>query len=177
MSKLKILLAFLGLVLVIAACEPERKKPKSLSEMKAYEKPLEDVNKYLLKKDESTISKYCERRGWKMQMKPSGLWYTCLKSSTEDSVKTGDDIEIKYKISLLDGTVLYDSEKLGTKSFTVGHSIEESGLEEGVLLMRNKEKYRFILPPYKAHGLLGDLKKIPARSIIVYEVEIVDILS
>jgi FKBP-type peptidyl-prolyl cis-trans isomerase len=176
MTRSLLIVILLSLVYTFSSCD-NKKKRKTLSEMKAYEKPLEDVNKYLLKKDETTIRNHCKRREWDMQMKPSGLWYGCLKSSNGDSVKTGDYIEIRYKVSLLDGTVLYDSEKLGNKSFTVGHSVEESGLEEGVLLMKNKEKYRFILPPYKAHGLLGDLEKIPARTIIVYEVEIVDINS
>ena len=41
--------------------------------------------------------------------------------------------------------------------------------------MKDKEKFRFIMPPHKAHGLLGDLHKIPARSIIIYNVEIINI--
>jgi len=59
--------------------------------------------------------------------------------------------------------------------FEVGHGGVENGLEEGILMMKNKEKYRFIMPPHKAHGLLGDLNKIPARSTIIYYVEVLDI--
>ena len=157
------------------SCEPERKKPKTLSEIKAYEKPLEKVNKYLLKKDEDEISRHCERRGWNMKMTDSGLWYGNLKSSEQDSVKKGDLVEIKYQVKLLDGTLLYDSDSIGTKVFEVGHGGVENGLEEGILMMKDKEKFRFIMPPHKAHGLLGDQHKIPARSIIVYYVEVIRI--
>jgi FKBP-type peptidyl-prolyl cis-trans isomerase len=174
-SKLSIVL--IVLLVMVMSCKPERKKPKTLSEVRAYEKPLEDVNRYLLKQDEATIRNHCERRGWKMEMKASGLWYGKLKESSGDSVRTGDVVLLKYKVSLIDGTVLYDSKDLGNKEFTVGYSDEESGLEEGILMMRKNEKYRFIMPPHKAHGLLGDLKKIPARSIIIYEVELIDIMS
>jgi FKBP-type peptidyl-prolyl cis-trans isomerase len=57
----------------------------------------------------------------------------------------------------------------------LGHSTEESGLEQGILMMQEGDKARFILPPHLAHGLLGDENMIPARSIIVYEVELLDI--
>ena len=85
------------------------------------------------------------------------------------------NISIDYKLSLLDGTICYSSEKDGTKEFTVGKSHEVSGLEQGVELMREGEKARFIIPPYLAYGLLGDENRVPARSIIVYEVELLKI--
>ena len=162
-------------IFLYSSCEPERKKPKTLKEIRAYEKPLENVNKYLLQKDEIEIANLCKRKGWKMKMTESGLWYGNLKPSDLDSVKRGDIVEIKYKVELLDGKILYDSDSLGTKIFEVGHGAVENGLEEGILMMRNQEKYRFIMPPHKAHGLLGDLKKIPARSTIIYYVEIINI--
>ena len=159
----------------LSSCEPEKNRPKTLSEVRAYDKPLEDVNRYLLKKDEDEISNYSKRRGWKMQMTQSGLWFGKLQSTDLDSVKVGDVVEIKFRVSLLDGTLLYNSDSIGTKVFEVGHGGVENGLEEGILMMRDKEKFRFIMPPHKAHGLLGDLHKIPARSIIIYNVEIINI--
>ncbi len=159
---------------MLFSCQNKTKK-MSLRELQSYEKPLEDVNRYLVRKDEETIRNHCKRRGWDMKLKDSGLWYGILKSSELDSVKSGNLVEIKYQVCMLDGTVLYDSDSLGTKTFSVGQGGVESGLEEGILLMRNHEKYRFIMPPHRAHGLLGDLNKIPARSIIVYYVEVLDI--
>lgn len=175
MFKSILLLSFSILLLLFVGCKPERKKPRSLSEVQSYAKPLEKVNKYLIKKDEGIIAKHCERRGWNMKMTQSGLWYGNLKPSNFDSIQVGDLVELEYKISLLDGTVLYNSDSLGTKVFEVGHGGVENGLEEGVLLMKDKEKFRFIMPPHKAYGLLGDQNRIPARSIIVYDAEIINI--
>ena len=39
--------------------------------------------------------------------------------------------------------------------------------------MHEGDKARFIMPPHLAHGLLGDNHKIPARAIIIYEVELI----
>ncbi len=172
MIKSKIIFLFLVLLGLVSACNSD-KRPKTLSEVQAYEKPLEDVNRYLLNQDEQDIRNYCKRHGWKMNMTKSGLWYGDLKPSKLDFVQLGDVVKIKYQVKLLDGKLLYDSDSLGTKTFEVGHGGVENGLEEGILLMKDQEKYRFIMPPHKAHGLLGDLNKIPARSTIVYYVEII----
>ncbi|PLX11282.1 MAG: hypothetical protein C0594_03890 [Marinilabiliales bacterium] len=50
-----------------------------------------------------------------------------------------------------------------------------SGLEEGISMMREGEKARFIIPPYLAWGLLGDEDKVPMRSIVVYDVELISV--
>jgi FKBP-type peptidyl-prolyl cis-trans isomerase len=169
-----LLYIIVGLSFILFSCKPERKK-KTYSEIRAYEKPLEDVNRYLLKQDEETIRNHANRRGWKIDMTKSGLWYSKLKSTNIDSINKGDLVEIEYRVELLDGTVLYNSDSLGTKVFEVGHGGVENGLEEGILMMKLGERYRFVMPPHKAHGLLGDLKKIPARSIIVYYVKVIRI--
>ena len=63
-----------------------------------------------------------------------------------------------------------------SKQFRIGQGGVESGLEEGVLLLLHEgDKATFIMPPHLAHGLPGDGNRIPARSIIVYEVELVKV--
>ena len=80
---------------------------------------------------------------------------------------------INYSISLLDGTECYNSDDSGPRQFKIGQGGVESGLEEGILFMHEGDKARFIMPPHLAHGLLGDNHKIPARAIIIYEVELI----
>jgi FKBP-type peptidyl-prolyl cis-trans isomerase len=41
--------------------------------------------------------------------------------------------------------------------------------------MRKGEKAKFILPSHLAHGLVGDLQKIPPLSILVLDVELIDL--
>jgi FKBP-type peptidyl-prolyl cis-trans isomerase len=78
-------------------------------------------------------------------------------------------------VSLLDGTECYNSDREGPKIFTIGRGGVESGLEEGILLMKEGSRAKFIMPPYLAHGLPGDGKRIPARAIIVYDVELISL--
>jgi FKBP-type peptidyl-prolyl cis-trans isomerase len=133
------------------------------------------INKYLLKEDEMHIKNYVERHGWQMQMTETGLWYEVYEKGTGEQALKGNIAKIKYTIELLDGTLCYSSDKDGPKEFKLGQGNVESGLEEGLLLMHCGDKAHFIMPPHIAHGLIGDSKKIPARAIIVYNVELTEL--
>ncbi len=138
-------------------------------------KSLEEVNKLLVEKDSERIKSYVERRGWAMRESESGLWFMIYQEGTGNLVKKNDYITFNYEVNLLDGTKCYSSEESGPKSFVVGKGGVESGLEEGVLLLKKGSKARFILPPHLAHGLIGDENRIPARAIIIYDIEILEI--
>jgi len=45
-------------------------------------------------------------------------------------------------------------------------------LNEGLRMLKQGAEATFILPPFMAFGLIGDGKKIPSRSILVYNVTI-----
>jgi len=166
-----IIFAFL---LVFFACNEKKQQKKHMTkkELDKYDKPLEAANRYLATVDAERIESYAKRHNWDMKMTEAGLWYEIYEKGSGPKAEIGQVALLNYKVSLLDGTLCYSSDSLGAKSFAIGHGGVESGLEEGILLLHQGDKARFIMPPFKAHGLLGDMKKIPARSIIVYEIEL-----
>jgi FKBP-type peptidyl-prolyl cis-trans isomerase len=111
-----------------------------------------------------------------MEETPTGLWVGISGRGTGEKAQPGMTAAIKYRLSLLDGTICYDSDSLGLKTFRIGHGGVESGLEEGILLLREGDRATFIMPPHLAHGLPGDGNRIPARSIIMYDVELVKLV-
>jgi FKBP-type peptidyl-prolyl cis-trans isomerase len=146
-------------------------------EFKKYKIPLEKANRGLLKIDRERIEAYLKRRNWQMQETGTGLRYMIYEKGEGEKIEAGDVVELNYEISLLDGSLCYSSDSLGVKSFKVGQGGVESGLEEGILLLSVGDKARFIILPFMAHSLLGDFDKIPPRSIIVYEVEVLQKLK
>ncbi len=160
--------------IILFACNDDQSKKRHLTkkELDKYDKPLEAANRYLSIVDAERIESFAKRRNWKMQKTKGGLWYEIYKHGKGKKAKEGQTALLNYKISLLDGTLCYSSDSLGAKAFVIGHGGVESGLEEGILMLHEGDKARFIMPPFRAHGLLGDMKKIPARSIIVYELEL-----
>ena len=167
---------FTAILLLQISCvqqQPAKKSPVMSDGDK--EEMLLRVNKYLVEKDVELMRSYAERQRWKMEVSETGLFYEIYERTDGNRVNAGDLVSIKYEISLLDGSRCYSSEKEGPREFSIGRSQEISGLEQGVSMMREGEKARFIIPPYLGYGLIGDEDRIPARSILVYRVELVDI--
>ncbi len=133
------------------------------------------VNRTLVNKDETVIKTYLQARHQTMIRTKTGLWYHLDEPQNPQKVRKDQVVTIQYEIQLLDSTICYSSRISGPKTFMVGQGGVESGLEEGILLMGLGDKAQFMMPPHLAHGLIGDSEKIPARSILYYEVEVVDV--
>lgn len=165
-----IVLLFLTVAFVACNDSGKTKRRRYISQ-----ETLMNVNKKLVSRDVAEIKKYVDSLGVDFKTTQTGLWYYIRERGKGANAQKRQVITLKYKLSLLDGSVRYNSESDGLKIFEVGHGGVEAGLEEGVLMLNKGSKALFILPPYLAHGLLGDDNKIPARSSIVYDVEVLSI--
>ena len=91
-----------------------------------------------------------------------------------DVAKKGQKISIHYVGSVLDGGVFDTSRGRGTFDFWVGEGQVVPGLDEGLLGMTEGELRLITIPPALAYG--NDAKpKIPPRSTLVFEVELLDV--
>jgi len=168
--------SFTWIFFVLFAFSCRQNKP--VDEQEKYnetKKQMIGVNRILVKKDQQRIKGYLERQNIEMHETGTGLWYSVEIPGDGPKAEAGKRATIHYKISLLDGTECYNSEKDGLKTFTIGRGRVESGLEEGILLLNEGGIASFIMPPHLAHGLPGDGNRIPARAIIVYHVELLTI--
>lgn len=167
-------LIFLFLVSVAASCNRDTgKHPEKVNNPEKYKEPLVNINKTLVNKESEEIENYIARHNWNMLHTGSGLRYLIYKKGDGEQAKEGRIAVINYKINLLNGKLCYSSDELGAKEFLIGQGGVESGLEEGIKLLRVGDKAKFILPPHLAYGLTGDDNKIPARATLVYDVELV----
>jgi len=140
-----------------------------------YKQVLEKINKYEIAKETDEINQYIVRHNWTMEKTGTGLRYLILEKGNGPQPNSGDMVLVNYKISLLDGTVCYSSEKDGAKDFKVEGDNVESGMHEAVLLMHVGERALFIIPSYIANGLQGDNDKIPPMSAILVDLELLAI--
>lgn len=173
--KYKVLIILLLIPVMLIGCREKGKKEYNEEAVRDTERALVGANRILVKKDQEKIKAYIGRHGLTLSETTSGLWYGIYRQGNGDRAETGLLATIRYKVFLLDGTKCYDSDSLGVKQFRIGQGGVESGLEEGILLLRQGDRARFIMPPHLAHGLPGDGNKIPARAIIVYDVELLNV--
>ncbi|MDT8400868.1 MAG: FKBP-type peptidyl-prolyl cis-trans isomerase [Bacteroidales bacterium] len=165
-------LLFLISILTAVSCR-ERGGSKDVP-VKINAEQLAEINRQLLIKDRERIISYIERKGLDMKETDTGLWISRDKGG-EGRIKDGDSLTLEYVCSLLDGSVVYDSAKDGLMHFVVGRSDIPAGLNQAVKLLGKGSEAVLIIPAYLAYGLLGDERKIPARSVLVYNIKVLDV--
>ena len=159
------------LLLFLFSCsEPEPEKKKDLTKSEA-EYLSEQMNRWDAQRQDDEINQYVQRHSWTMNKTATGVRWMYMQEGDGDSAKVGLTAQVRYDIFLLDGTKVYSSGDT-LKDVRIGEDYVESGLHEGLLLMRTGDKMRFILPSYLANGLTGDQDKIGPRASVMYEIEL-----
>jgi len=93
----------------------------------------------------------------------------------QELAKVGQTARVLYKISLLDGTVCYTSDKDGPQNVVIGKDDTETGLHEGLQYLHAGDEATFILPSHLAAHLMGDGNKIPPQASVVYEIKLLSL--
>jgi FKBP-type peptidyl-prolyl cis-trans isomerase len=57
----------------------------------------------------------------------------------------------------------------------IGKGGVEAGLEDGILLMHEGGRAKFIIPSHLAFGLTGNGNKIPPKSTLIYDIKLLKI--
>jgi FKBP-type peptidyl-prolyl cis-trans isomerase len=160
----------------IQSCKEEAEKVSSKNEWS--DSTSVGFNKDRIKEEELQINLYLSHHS-NLNLVPtgSGLRYQISKQTNGIKVESGDSVDVALKINLLDGKLCYKTDTLEVDQFLVDRSQVESGIQEGIKLMKEGEKAVFILPSNLAHGLLGDFEKIPPMSPIVVNLELIKVIK
>ncbi len=170
-----LLIIFSGYIFSSCSTEKDQEEKVNIDE-RLLRKQLENVQKPVITMENDIINSYVKQHQLKLNTSGTGLRYAILKENKNgNSIQTMDVVQLKFKIYLLDGTLCYSSDKDGKKSVKVDYDNIETGLHEGLKLMRKGEIALFILPSHLAHGVVGDNNKIPPKSPLRMEIEVLDL--
>jgi len=133
---------------------------------------LIDANKVAAEQESLQIDGYVSRRKLDVITTGTGLRYQIYFKGEGKKAEPGMKAVISYEMSLIDGRVIYSTKEVGVEEFTIGNDRVESGLHEGICYMNVGDKAKIIIPSHLAHGLVGDFKKIPVRSTVIYDIEL-----
>lgn len=135
-------------------------------------------NKARLKEEDLQIKIFLEgRQDLKMDSTGTGLRYMIYKNGDGLKPLPGDSADVQMTVSLLDGTVCYQTDSAELDQFLIDRSHLETGIQEAIKLMKVGDRSKLILPSHLAHGLLGDFKKIPPMAVLFVDIYLHDVIK
>ncbi len=108
----------------------------------------------------------------------SGLQYIIVETSKKDPVApiNGHKVQVHYSGYLTDGKMFDSSVKRNQPfEFTLGVGQVIKGWDEGVALMKEGDKCRFIIPYQLAYGEKGYPGAIPPKATLIFDVELIKV--
>lgn len=128
-----------------------------------------------IRKGEEFLAENAKKEGVKTT--EFGLQYQVIRPAGDANATRPDKdsvVKVFYKGSFIDGKVF--DQNIGKEPIEFPLNSVIPGWSEGVSLMQKGAKYRFWIPPELGYGD-RPRGQIPANSVLVFEVELVDILT
>lgn len=141
-----------------------------------------------IKGDEKTLNDYFAKNNIKAVKAPMGTYVEIIQPGTGNNIDTSVVVKTNYTGKLLNGTKAFDSNTDSafghvepflvnmTRDPTLGGSVIQ-GWNDGLTLLNKGAKAKFYIPSALAYGSRGMGEEIPANSILVFDIEVVDILN
>lgn len=160
--------------IIFSACKDESKKEETID---WNPKKSTEFNKEMAAEEELQIRLYLEQhKDLLMERTGTGLRYFIFQKADGQKASEGYTAQVELMVTLLDGKVCYQTKKDEYEEFVIDRSDVESGLQEGIKKMKVGERAKLIVPSHIAHGLLGDMDKIPPLSPIVIDVHLIGLI-
>lgn len=105
----------------------------------------------------------------------SGLQYMVMTEGKGDKAKKDSQVKVHYKGTLIDGTEFDSSYSRNQPATFPVHGVIK-GWQEALQLMNQGAKYKLFIPSELAYGERGT-PGIPANSVLIFEVELLEILK
>ncbi|MEO0413590.1 MAG: FKBP-type peptidyl-prolyl cis-trans isomerase [Verrucomicrobiota bacterium] len=105
----------------------------------------------------------------------SGLMWRVLREGTGRRPTRYNSVEVHYQGFLPDGTI-FDSSYARGRPMVLTMDKVIAAWREGLPLMKEGAKYRFVVPPHLAYGEHGAPPKIGPNQTLMFDIELLTVL-
>ncbi len=155
--------------LLAAACDRTPVIDTQQQAAPSYKENIINANKVIASAEETQIDSYLSRRGWEMTRLGDGVRYMEYATGSGNRLDYEDKAVVTYRLELLNGALVYDGQR---DSITLGRHEPNAGLDHALRQLRRGSKARVIVPSSMAYGVVGDGDRVPARAVLVYDLQV-----
>jgi FKBP-type peptidyl-prolyl cis-trans isomerase FklB len=146
-------------------------RQEMMAKMQAKQAAVGDTN---IKAGEAFLAANGKKEGVKTTA--TGLQYKVMSAGKGKMPKATDTVKVHYHGTLIDGTVFDSSVQRGEPiEFPLNGVIP--GWTEGVQLMKEGDKFQFVIPAKLAYGERGAGEKIGPNATLIFEVELIAVVA
>ena len=111
-----------------------------------------------------------------MEKTDSGLYYKMELEGKGKAPNSGQNVKVHYTGSLLDGSVFDSSIQRGEPiDIPIGIGRVIPGWDEGIMLLKEGGKARFVIPSELGYGSQGAGGVIPPNATLIFDVELIKV--
>jgi len=165
----------IGLALLAACGDGEMPPARVGTAQESRDQALLEENKRIAEREALDIDGWIARQGLHMERSGTGVRIHLVEDSAGNNARPLQIASIRFRVSLIDGTVCYVSAPGEAEDFLIEQDDVESGLHEAIQHLSPGDSAIVVIPSHRAHGLAGDQAKIPMRSTVIYHLRLVGV--
>lgn len=152
---------------------------------------MEKKEKEQIAKEKSEIEKYLDDNNIAYEVTENGLYYSMIEEGSGAHPEPGQTVRVNYKGYTMDGTVFdtsikEEAEKAGIFNprrpyepleFPIGQQKVIKGWDQGIALIAEGGKAKLIVPSPLGYGTRGMGNAIGPNTILIFDVELVEVVQ
>lgn len=172
-----LMIAFLAMALNSCRNNTQDQSKQEPTKQSFKKEALIEANRSAIAAEKEMIKSYAQRHNWILKQ-ASGIYYLRYENGNGKSISPGDRVKYHFTLSLINGSVVSSSSKGNPELIHIasGGSVV-SGLHKGMMQLYEGDKAKLIVPSHLAYGIAGDQRKIPSKSTLIYDLEILEVAS
>ncbi|OWP62140.1 hypothetical protein CDA63_15940 [Hymenobacter amundsenii] len=129
------------------------------------------------KQDEALILAYAKDHQLSALKTPKGVYYVITSPGSGAKAQRGQTVAVRYRGQLLSGQEFDSSASHGNVpiEFPLGQGRVIAGWDEGIAQLSKGAKATLLIPSALAYGPRSPGESIPANSVLLFDVELVDV--
>lgn len=153
----------------------------TVDEYEEEEKKLKDAeeaeNQRRLAEEPTNMAKFIKEHNVNVAPSETGVYYLEIKTGTGDKPEEGDMVSVYYNMYNIADKLVDSNYGIEPLSFVYGSGEMVPGIDEAMGKMRVGGKATIIVPSAMGFGDIAVDKDLPANSIVIFDLELVEVLK